>query len=219
MIKILSSGMACESPLVIATAERAERVEAPAYAPNVSTASRSAVVALPMDRAERLEGLASHLEMLWRFVRRMGFAESAAEDVAQEAFVIAASRLDAILPGKERSYLVSIAVNLVRRERTRKGRHEELDTEPPASERERPDARLEDERARRVLDLALASLSDDLRVVFVLHEIEEETMSDIAHILGVPPGTVASRLKRAREEWKKATERLLRKGASAGRSP
>lgn len=215
MIKILSSGMACESPLVIATAETIERAEAP----TLPTAPRSAVVAASMDRAERLEGLASHLEMLWRFVRRMGFAESAAEDVAQEAFVIAASRLDAIFPGKERSYLVSIAIHLVRRERTRNGRHEELDLEPPAPARERPDIRLEEERGRRVLDLALAALSDDLRVVFVLHEIEEETMADIAQILGVPPGTVASRLKRAREEWKKATERLLRKGVPAGRRP
>ena len=115
MIKILSSGMACESPLVIATSETIERAEAP----TLPTAPRSAVVAASMDRAERLEGLASHLEMLWRFVRRMGFAESAAEDVAQEAFVIAASRLDAIFPGKERSYLCLLYTSPSPRDRTR----------------------------------------------------------------------------------------------------
>jgi len=179
-------------------------------APPAPSNAEHAAIAAEM-RAARLEGLASHLEMLFRFVRRMGFATGAAEDVAQEAFAIAAVRLPQIVPGKERAYLVSIAVNLVRRERTRAGRHAELD-DAPASTRERPDALLETERARALLDRSLASLPDDLRAVFVLHEIEEETMADIATMLDVPPGTVASRLRRARDEWKKAVARLKREG-------
>jgi RNA polymerase sigma-70 factor (ECF subfamily) len=138
----------------------------------------------------------------------MGAGSSAAEDIAHEAFLIALSLIDAIAPGKERSYLLSVVVNMVRRERHRRSRHEELPPEPAAPIAERPDELLDDKQARELLDLALAALDDDLRAVFVLHEIEEETMAEIAQMLDLAPGTVASRLRRAREEWTRATARL-----------
>ncbi|MFO0644346.1 MAG: RNA polymerase sigma factor [Polyangiaceae bacterium] len=172
-------------------------------------------MAREVPRAERLEVLAGVLELVWRYVRRMGFSEGAADDVAQEAFCIAAARVDAIEVGKERAYLLSTAIHLVRRERTRNGRLQALDREPEAARAELPDARLDDERARRLLDRALASLDDDVREVFVLHEIEELTMAEIAVMIGVPSGTVASRLRRAREDFKKATARLRREGRPA----
>lgn len=158
------------------------------------------------------EDLAAHLDFLWRFACRMGMGTATAEDLAHEAFVIALSRAHAIVPGKERSYLLSIVVNMLRRERTRRNRHEELTEEPAAREDDAPDRALDDKRARELLDRALDALDDDLRAVFVLHEIEEETMADIAQMLDLAPGTVASRLRRAREEWKRATERLKREG-------
>ncbi len=194
----------------------------PAEPPSVSVRARPASLAMDEDRvgpspqtpvvverAARLVELASHLEMLWRFACRIGASTATAEDVAQEAFVIAASRLDSILLGKERSYLVSVVMSLVRRDRQRAARHEPFEDAVDA----RPngaDVRLDDERARNLLNRALDHLDDELRAVFVLHEIEEETMAEIACLLDIPPGTVASRLRRAREEWKKATVRLKR---------
>ena len=167
----------------------------------------------------RADDLASHLDFLWRFACRMGVGEAAAEDIAHEAFVIALSRIDAITVGKERSFLLSVVVNMVRRERTRRGRHEELTVEPAAREDEAPDRALDDKRARELLDRSLDALDDELRAVFVLHEIEEETMADIAQLLDIAPGTVASRLRRARGEWKRATERLKREVVGGGRRP
>jgi RNA polymerase sigma-70 factor (ECF subfamily) len=41
----------------------------------------------------------------------------------------------------------------------------------------------------------------DLRAVFVLDEIEEMSRAEIAHALGIPEGTVASRLRRARQDF------------------
>jgi RNA polymerase sigma-70 factor (ECF subfamily) len=41
----------------------------------------------------------------------------------------------------------------------------------------------------------------DLRTVFILYEVEEMTMAEIATVLQIPPGTVASRLRRAREDF------------------
>jgi RNA polymerase sigma-70 factor (ECF subfamily) len=41
----------------------------------------------------------------------------------------------------------------------------------------------------------------DLRVVFVLYEIEELKMAEIATVVGIPQGTVASRLRRGRAHF------------------
>ena len=48
----------------------------------------------------------------------------------------------------------------------------------------------------------------DIRTVFVLFEIEEMTTSEIATLLAIPAGTVASRLRRAREEFQMKIARL-----------
>ena len=47
----------------------------------------------------------------------------------------------------------------------------------------------------------LAELPLELRAVFVLYELEQMTMAEIAESLALPPGTVASRLRRARSSF------------------
>jgi RNA polymerase sigma-70 factor (ECF subfamily) len=59
-----------------------------------------------------------------------------------------------------------------------------------------------------VLDEILEGLPMDLRAEFVLAEIEEMTAAQIATMLELPPGTVASRLRRAREEFDERLNRL-----------
>src|SRR4029078_6576250 len=49
-----------------------------------------------------------------------------------------------------------------------------------------------------VLDAVVAGMDESLRSTFVLHEIEEMNLSEIAVLLRIPRGTVASRLRRAR---------------------
>jgi RNA polymerase sigma-70 factor (ECF subfamily) len=53
-----------------------------------------------------------------------------------------------------------------------------------------------------MLDRVLGQMEVDLRTVFVLHEFEELNMSEIAGVLEIPRGTVASRLRRARQEFR-----------------
>ena len=48
----------------------------------------------------------------------------------------------------------------------------------------------------------------DLRQVFVLFDLEELTTTEVASVLHVPKGTVASRLRRAREVFRKTVSRL-----------
>jgi RNA polymerase sigma-70 factor (ECF subfamily) len=60
---------------------------------------------------------------------------------------------------------------------------------------------LDERRRLELLDGLLARLPEDLAEVFVLFELEELTMAEIARLLDLPPGTVASRLRRARERF------------------
>jgi RNA polymerase sigma-70 factor, ECF subfamily len=61
-----------------------------------------------------------------------------------------------------------------------------------------PDELVDRDRARAALDAILAAMPLELRAVFVLYELEQLTMAEIAALLELPPGTVASRLRRAR---------------------
>ena len=63
---------------------------------------------------------------------------------------------------------------------------------------------LDEQRARAMLDEIIAGMGEELSAVFVLHEIEEVTMAEIASMLEIPAGTVASRLRRAREAFSAA---------------
>jgi RNA polymerase sigma-70 factor (ECF subfamily) len=69
---------------------------------------------------------------------------------------------------------------------------------------------LDERRAFDVLGRLLDSMEDDLRQVFVLYEIEDLTMAAIAELLQIPAGTVASRLRRAREQFEVMASRLRR---------
>jgi RNA polymerase sigma-70 factor (ECF subfamily) len=145
---------------------------------------------------------------VWRFLRRLGFAEHVVDDAAQDLFFVALRRIDEVKPGSERAFLfgaaIRIATNLKRksaREVPTESFKQELDTAGS------PEEKLDDERARAHLYRLLAELDDDLRTVFVMYEIEELTMQDIANVLEIPIGTVASRLRRAREDFTARLER------------
>jgi len=73
-----------------------------------------------------------------------------------------------------------------------------------------PDAEqlLIEKRARQELESALAGLSDEQRSVFVLYELEGFSVREIAELLALPSGTVASRLGRARAHFSRAVTRL-----------
>ena len=156
----------------------------------------------------------TELDALYRFTRRMGVLPSDAEDVLQEVALVCARRGDTQVQNA-RGYLFGITFKIATRTRDRARRGaapaadegSELEMADPADD---PEASLADRQARRMLDLILQSLPDDERAVFVLCDIEEETMAEVALQLGVPPGTVASRLRRARESFTSARRRLER---------
>jgi RNA polymerase sigma-70 factor (ECF subfamily) len=162
----------------------------------------------------------THYSFLWRSLRRLGVPEASVEDAAQRTLLVAARRIDDIAPGRERAFLFGVALRVARTVRRESNSRREvwdedlLDALPggDVDAGEELDAR----RARALLDGLLEALPLELRTVFVLYEIEEMTMAEIASALDVPGGTVASRLRRAREAFdalsRRVQARLARKG-------
>src|SRR5688572_15014819 len=164
------------------------------------------------DARNRLEVLfTTHFDFIWRSLRRFGLSDDRADDAAQQVFMIASRKLDAIKEGSERSFLFGTAMRVasdirksapVRREVVREDVG--IDLEGGA----RPDDLLEQRRAREMLDRVLDGMELDLRAVFVLFELEEMSTTEIASLLSIPHGTVASRLRRAREDFERSVRKM-----------
>jgi RNA polymerase sigma-70 factor (ECF subfamily) len=118
---------------------------------------------------------------------------AAAEDIAQEAFLAAIGALDRFDRRRPLApWLHRIAVNrAIDHARARALRRETHDGPPDAPAADRP-AGLDDATMA-----ALASLDPDARAVVVLRHLLGHTPGEIARLLGIPRGTVNSRLRRA----------------------
>jgi len=71
---------------------------------------------------------------------------------------------------------------------------------------------------RQLCDLVLSKVDPDLVEVFVLYEIEGLTSPEIAELLEIPLGSVASRLRRAREQFRAAAARIAKSLQKEGES-
>lgn len=189
-----------------------------------TTMGESLAIADPATPSEGLDTSASgaderirnfvlnHYSFVWRLLRRLGVTSANAEDATQDVFIIADRKLQTLWPSSERSFLYGIALRIAANRRRTERRHPEFseteilaelpDSAPGA------DALLDAERARAMTDLILESMPFEQRVVFVLFEIEELSATQIAELLQIPSGTVASRLRRGRELFYKAVGRL-----------
>jgi RNA polymerase sigma-70 factor (ECF subfamily) len=166
----------------------------------------------PVAGADRLRAMFdAELAFVWRSLRRLGVPPSATDDAAQDVFLVASRKLADIEVGRERSFLFAtalrIAANARRAYARRDARHDD-GLEHVVDPKPGPEALANRARARELLDRVLAMLELDLRAVFVLHELEEMSMAEIAVTLEVPPGTVASRLRRAREAFRAEVARI-----------
>jgi RNA polymerase sigma-70 factor (ECF subfamily) len=147
---------------------------------------------------------------LFRFFARFGFASAAREDLAQETFLRAFRALSSFDPtrGSLAGWLFTIARNLAADERARARHRREL-----GSPEHTPDARSEGdgpaelhERAETLTRVrrALEGLPDALHSTFVLAEIRDLSLQEVATIEGCALGTVKSRVHRAREQLRAA---------------
>lgn len=159
----------------------------------------------------------AHFRFVWRLLRRLGLDAASADDAAQRVFLVATRRLAQIRPGSERAFLYGVALRTARDERRQGRRSREalqvLQHEPVVGP-ETPDEHLQRRRDTLLIDRALEPLALELRAVFVMFELDGMSMRDIAGVIGVPEGTVASRLRRAREKFFARVQKLRREQES-----
>jgi RNA polymerase sigma-70 factor (ECF subfamily) len=157
-------------------------------------------------RLERM--FVAHHSLVWRMLRRRGLTPDAAADATQQTFLVAAERLDDIHPDSERAFLVGTAIRVARTLGRKTGRLQ-LEVDMDAHIADEPN--IGDEQAAiELCDLALSKVDPDLVEVFVLFEVEGLSSPEIAALLEIPLGTVASRLRRAREQFRVVVGRLER---------
>ena len=152
----------------------------------------------------------AYFDFIWRSLRRLGVPQCDVDDCTQQVFWVAARKLDDIQAESERAYLFSTAMRVAsdaRRSRTRRREVNEEDAGEPCDPAPDPEQIADRRRARAMLDEVLDELPMELRVPFVLFELEEMPTAEIAALLEVPAGTVASRLRRGREEFQKIVAR------------
>jgi RNA polymerase sigma factor (sigma-70 family) len=139
------------------------------------------------------------LDPLRRYARSLTRSEAQAEDLVHDALVRAYEKQDTYRRGGDlRSWLFSIVHNLFIDEWRRKGseaRHAEDQSKVSIETTvDDPESRL---RLKQILDLFMA-LPDEQRAALHLVAVEEMSYQDAATALGVPLGTLMSRLSRAR---------------------
>jgi RNA polymerase sigma-70 factor (ECF subfamily) len=159
-----------------------------------------------------------HLGPIWRVLLRFGVPRADLPDAAQQVFTVAARRLGRLRPGSERAFLYQTAIRVaadVRRTNRRRRENDDAALDERVDDRPSPDELLDRARARAVLDGVLEDLPMEMRAVFVLFELEEMPMIEIAALLDLPAGTVASRLRRGRELFRRAAKRIRARGAKS----
>jgi RNA polymerase sigma-70 factor (ECF subfamily) len=169
----------------------------------------------PAQRARLRAMVDSHFEAVWRALRRLGVSQTDMDDCAQQVFWVASRKLASITEGSEQGFLIGTAVRVAsdyRRARDRRREVAEDGSIERADPGPQPDELAEQKRLRGLLDGVLSAMPMDERAVFVMFELEELSTREIAAILDIPAGTVASRLRRAREEFERRVAKLNLRG-------
>jgi RNA polymerase sigma-70 factor (ECF subfamily) len=170
------------------------------------------------ERAERFNALyGAHAQFVARSLKRLGLRDELLDDALQEVFVIVYRKLPELdTHDYEKTWLYRIALNVAANLRRQTQRwHRKLGGgSPELPERPGPDAeqlnQLVEDEQRELLYRVLAALDDDKRNVFVLHELEQLSMPEVAAALDLNLNTAYSRLRSARAQFEKLVQRFTR---------
>ncbi|MGH9210720.1 MAG: RNA polymerase sigma factor, partial [Acidimicrobiales bacterium] len=142
--------------------------------------------------------LRRHYDRIWALCRRLSGNDADGQDATQEALIAIARGLR-LFDGRAAftTWSYRVATNACLDEMRRRSRRPvpaATDELPVADPGPLPDHAIE----RIDIDAALALLPEDFRVVVVLRDLCDVEYADIAAMLGLPPGTVRSRIARGR---------------------
>lgn len=151
------------------------------------------------------------VKVAFRVLQRLGVRDAEIDDALQVVLLAADRKFDEIPNQAElKAYICAACVSVARdagRRRVRRTAQsaplDDLDEElqSPGAD---PAYLLERKQALAMVQRILETMLPERREVFVLYELEELTGREISEHLGVPLGTVASRLRKAREDFRKA---------------
>ena len=156
----------------------------------------------------------AYQDAVYNLAYRILGESDAAEDATQETFLRAWRNIKKYRGGSWRGWLFRIATNICYDQLRYRQRRPQVSLEPPAeadapdspawladhSPNSNPEAQAEQADLRRALELCLSRLTPDFRAVLTLVDIEGFAYAEAAQALGVPKGTVKSRLARARAQ-------------------
>lgn len=162
----------------------------------------------------------AHFAFVWRSVRRLGVPESAIDDVVHDVFLVVHRRL-ADFEGRSsvRSWLFGIALHVVRDLRRTLRRKpallggasradgEDMDSVVDSSALRQDDSVAKGE-AVKLLHAVLDAMADERREVFILAELEQMSVTEIADAIGTNVNTMHSRLRAARADFERAIARI-----------
>lgn len=157
-----------------------------------------------------------HVQYVWRCVRHLGVRSSDLEDVTHEVFLVMSRKL-ATFEGRSslKTWIYGICVRVSSDYRKKASFRREVQAVdmPDGEGDDNPSVNAEKSRFRDRLLVYLDALTSEQREVFVLYEIEELSMKEIAEITSSPLQTAYSRLHAARSALK---ARLTDEGLAHG---
>jgi RNA polymerase sigma-70 factor (ECF subfamily) len=163
------------------------------------------------DASDRLTELfENHVDFVWRTARRFGLSAAEADDAAQQVFLVAARKLGEITREREKAFFFRAAINVTRTmlRSTARKREDFAEHSQTADTRPSPEEALDRRHALETAHGVLRAMPPDAREAFVLFELEEMTMQEVADLLEIPAGTVASRIRRARAFFRAAVKAM-----------
>lgn len=165
---------------------------------------------------------AKHGPFVWATLQRLGVRDAYLDDVYQEVFIVVHKRLssfDTSAPMPPWLFGICVRVAAAHRRRAHHRREEVTDAVHAAdarSERRTPEDEANDAQSRRQLQAILDEMDLARRAIFVMFEIDELSCDEIAATLGIPVGTVYSRLHHARKEFARAVDRWRSRAENGG---
>jgi len=152
----------------------------------------------------------TYATFVWRVLGRLGVATSDLADTSQEVFLVVHRRLpDFEGRSSVKSWIYGICIRVAAgwRRKPHRAHERALDESAIEHSSDSQDDELEQRRARAKLASVLERLDEEKRNVFVLYELEELSMPEIAAALGCPLTTAYSRLHAARKTVRAAFAR------------
>jgi RNA polymerase sigma-70 factor, ECF subfamily len=158
----------------------------------------------------------SYFDFVWKNLRRLGVDESSVDDAAHDVFLVVHRQLAQFDGRNHKGWLFAIAQRVAwhyRRSLARRRTDPLAEQEFRAASSTSPDACNEQREARMLVNRLLDELSVERRAVFVLSELEQLSMPEIAEILVIPLNTAYSRLRLARRDFGRSLRRYEQKNS------